>query len=223
LDTLIQHKISFEVKNSIGYLVLIDEPENRMDSQFFEELNYLTKDVIPQSEVSAIIVHGKGRHFSSGAKLDELIEKINAEENGVDALSSNYQSFQFFDELQIPVIAAIRGVCIGSALELALHCHFRICSEDTLLGLPESTFGILPGAGGIPKMLEIVGMAKTIELVIKGNTFNAEDAQKWGLIDLVFSKKELLIKAELLAKLTSDNYRKYNKKEYLNKLIQAGN
>jgi len=219
LEVLLQNKITWDTKNGVGYLTLVDEPENRMDSSFFEVLNYLTEKVIPQSSVKSIIIHGIGRHFSSGADLNELTKKIK-ENNGVDVLSKNYKSFQFLDGLKIPVIAAIRGVCIGSALELALHCHFRLCSIDALLGLPESTFGLMPAAGGIPKMLEIVGQAKTIELSIRGNTFNAEDALQWKIIDAVFSKKELLKKAELLAKQTSTNYRKYNKKDYLKNFLK---
>ena len=117
--------------------------------------------------------------------------------------------------MNIPVIAAIKGVCIGSALELALHCHFRLCSENTILGLPESTFGLMPGVGGIPKLMDLAGKAKTIELVLNGITFNPEDALKWNIVDAVYPKKNLMDKAIELAKLASKNYRKYNKKDYL--------
>jgi enoyl-CoA hydratase/carnithine racemase len=220
LATFEANKISWEIVDKIGYLSFIDNPQNRMDSIFFQELNHLTKSVITQSSVKAIVIHGKGRHFSSGANIDELIEKVKDEDDGPETLTSNYGSFQFFEELNVPVIAVLRGVCLGSALELALHCHFRLCSEDALLGLPESTFGLMPGAGGITKILEIAGKAKAIELALRGNTFNAEDALQWGVVDAVFSKKEVLEEAELLAKLTSTNYRKYNKKDYLSNLLK---
>lgn len=219
METSTGNKISWETKNGVGYLTFTDLPENRMDSLFFDELKVLTENIIPQNMPEAIIIHGMGRHFSSGANLDELIEIIKENDGGTEALQSNYHSFQFFEGLKIPVIAVIRGVCIGSGLELALHCHFRMCSQDALLGLPESTFGLMPGAGGIPKMLEIAGKARTIEMAIRGNTFNAEDAFNWGVVDFVFSKNEIIGKAELLAELASTNYRKYNKKEYVSNLL----
>jgi len=213
-------KIAWEVRDGIGYLTFTNTPENRMDSVFFKELYNITSGVIPKDNICAIIISGDGRHFSSGADLKDLLQTIKNEngEIGSQALLSNYHSYKYLSELNIPVIAAIRGVCIGSALELALHCHFRLCSQDAILGLPESGFGLIPGVGGIPKLLDIAGKAKTIELVLKGSTFNAFDALKWNIVDAVYSKKELMGKAIQLARLTANNYRKYNKTDYLENL-----
>ncbi|MEE4259487.1 MAG: enoyl-CoA hydratase/isomerase family protein, partial [Bacteroidales bacterium] len=122
------------------------------------------------------------------------------------------------NQLKIPVIAVVKGVCIGSGLELALHCHFRLCAEDAILGLPESSFGLIPGLGGISKLMELSGKAKAIELVLKGNHFNASDALKWHVVDAVYHKKVLIDKAIQLARLSADNYRKYNKSDYLQRI-----
>ena len=213
-------KIIWEIRDDIGYLTLTDTPENRMDSRFFKELQTITTEIIPKSNISAIIISGASRHFSSGADLEDLLQTIKNEKGkiGSQALRSNYHSFKYLSDLNIPVIAAIKGVCIGSALELAMHCHFRLCSQEAILGLPESSFGLIPGVGGIPKLLKLSGKAKTIELVLKGNTFNASDALKWNIADAIYSKKELMGKAEQLTRLASANYRKYNKTDYLENL-----
>ncbi len=217
MEVLAKNKISWDISDKIGYLSFIDSPENRMDSAFFDELHDLTSKVIPGSKPSAIIISGSGRHFSAGADLDDLMRMIKDEqkEEGSDTLLSNYQAFKFFQELNTPVIAAINGVCIGSALELAMHCHFRLCSEGAILGLPESTFGLIPGVGGIPRLMELAGKAKTIELVLRGNTVNTNDALKWNIVDAIYPKRALISKAEQLAKLASINYRKYMKTDYL--------
>ncbi len=209
-------KISWEVRDGIGFLSFIDVPENRMDSLFFQELETLTKITIPKSKAKAIIISGSGRHFSSGANLDDLFHEIENEKEEPGILFSNYQSFQFFNDLNIPVIAVIKGVCLGSALELAMHCHFRLCSNDAVFGLPESSFGLIPGLGGIPKLQQLTGKAKAIELVLKGNTFNASDALEWNIVDAVYTKKTLMDEAIHLGKGSMNNYRKYNKKDYLN-------
>jgi enoyl-CoA hydratase/carnithine racemase len=133
-------------------------------------------------------------------------------------LIENYALLKKLNELQVPVIAAIRGVCIGAAFELALHCHFRLCAEDAILGLPESSFGVIPGLDGTAKMLELSCKAKTMELIMTGRNFNASDALKWQLVDRIFPKKILLDKAIELAKESETNYRKYNKQDYLKKL-----
>ncbi len=217
MEVRAKNKISWDIRDKIGYLHLIDPPENLMDSAFFDELHDLTSRAIPGSKPSAIIISGSGRHFSAGADLDDLMRMIKDEqkEEGSDTLLSNYQAFNFFHELNIPVIAAINGVCIGSALELVMHSHFRLCSEGAILGLPESTYGLMPGMGGIPRLLELAGKAKTMELVLRGNTVNTTDALKWNIVDAIYPKRALSSKAEQLAKLASINYRKYKKTDYL--------
>lgn len=218
MEVVKRNKISWVVRDKIGFVHFIDPPENRMDAVFFHELKELATEIIPKSEVKAILISGYQRHFSAGADLDDLIKLIKVEKNDSDILLANYQSFRFFWELDIPVIAAIKGVCIGSAMELALFCHFRICSEEAIFGLPESTFGLIPGVGGIPKTIELAGKAKTIEIVLKGNTFNAQDALNWKIVDAIFPKKTLMEKAIQLAELSSNNYRKYNKPAHLKSL-----
>ena len=208
-------KIAWEIQDGIGYLSFVDPPENRMETLFFQELQLLTTSIIPKSKISAIIISGSGRHFSSGANLDDLLLEIEKEKSESGILFSNSQSLQFFSDLNIPVIAAIKGVCLGSALELALHCHFRLCATDAILGLPESGFNLIPGLGGIPKLNKLSGTAKTIELALKGNTFTASDALDWNIVDAVYPKKELVNQAVFLAKKAATNYRKYKKADYL--------
>lgn len=217
MEVIRKNKIIWEVKSEIGYLKLSNPPQNQMDDIFFNELRELIYNQIDKSHVKAIIVSGTERHFSAGADLNGLIRTLGSDskKENIDLLQSNYQLFRYFSKLSKPVIAAIRGVCLGSALELALHCHFRLCSPDSILGLPESTFDLIPGIGGIPSMMGLAGKSKTIELVLKGSTFNAQDALDWDIVDAIFPKDQLLDKAIELALSASENYRKYNKKEYL--------
>ncbi|OQX73428.1 MAG: hypothetical protein B6D61_12585 [Bacteroidetes bacterium 4484_249] len=214
-----ENNILWSVESGIGYLLLNNPPGNEMTPAFFNELKELVKNIIPRSKVKAIIISGSGRHFSSGADIDSLLDMVSVKnKTSTDTLASNLQSFRFFENLKIPVISAIRGVCIGSALELAMFSHFRLCGEGAVLGLPESTFGLIPGVGGIQKMNHLARKAKTIELILKGNTFTAEEALQWNIVDLVVEKKHLMEYAKRLAELSADNYRKYNKSDYIRKL-----
>ena len=120
--------------------------------------------------LKAIIISSRGRHFSSGANLEELLEMVAADGERTDKIKKdglrttserNYRSFLFFEQTEIPVIAAIRGVCIGSAFELALFAHFRFCGEDAVFGLPETTYNLIPGLGGIRKIVSLCGQAKS--------------------------------------------------------------
>lgn len=161
--------ISFYIIDGIGHIELNQPPANRMTVEFFKEFNELVDELRVLKGLNAIILSSRGRHFSSGAILEELLETAIAEEGEIDTLrikdwktisERNYRSFLFFEETEIPVVAAIRGVCLGSAFELALFCHFRFCGEDSVFGLPEATFNLIPGLGGSGSLLLYAGNRK---------------------------------------------------------------
>lgn len=216
-------KVKYEEREGLAYISFADPPQNLMDTLFFDELRLIIGEIKNRKDqLSAIIVKGGERHFSAGADLDNLLKMISAEKQEAwKKLLDNYDSFRFFEELHIPVIATIKGVCIGSAFELAMHCHFRLCADNAVLGLPESSFGLIPGAGGIQQMMEMAGKAKTIDLVISGRNLSPATALASGLVDLVLPKAKLPGSAGQLATICSENYRKYKKPEYLQKLQQA--
>lgn len=143
--------------------------------------------------MSGIVIYGSGRHFSSGADLDDLLVAIGGDSSGssdedrrdFSLLKDNLKSFMFFEKLPVPVIAAIRGVCLGSALELALFCHGRVCGTGSVMGLPETTFGLIPGCGGIQKMRGVAGKRRALELILSGATFDADEALRWNIVDAV--------------------------------------
>ncbi len=144
-------------------------------------------------------MYGRGRHFSSGADLDDLIGGLKGDRSGLSAgdsiLLDNLSSFRFFEELPVPVIAAIRGVCLGSGLELALFCHARICGSGAVLGLPETGFGLIPGCGGILNLAARTGRGRTLETVLAGSSFGAEDALAMNIVDAVVPRKDVVAAA----------------------------
>jgi len=190
--------ISWKIENGIGHLVLNQPPANTMTRYFFDELNLLTLEIIPESEIKSLVIYGNGRHFSSGADHYDLSDRIRENlPEGYPAelpsfLNKTIQSFLYIDKLQIPTFAAIRGTCFGSALELALTCKYRICAEGTVLGFPESSFGLMPGCGGSVKLSAIVGRSKAIELIISGRNFSAAEAYHWGIVHKVVHRKILI-------------------------------
>jgi len=190
--------ISWKIENNIGHLVLNQPPANIMTRYFFDELNLLTLEIIPESEIKSLVIYGNGRHFSAGADHYDLSDRIRENlPEGYPAelpsfLNKTIQSFLYIDQLQIPTFAAIRGTCFGSALELALTCKYRICAEGTVLGFPESSFGLMPGCGGSVKLPAIVGRSKAIELIISGRNFSAAEAYHWGIVHKVVHRKVLI-------------------------------
>jgi len=195
-----------------------------MTLAFFDELNHLVQSVGETEGIKGMVISGNGRHFSSGTDLQGILNEIeqkaisddsNRPVHVPDFLLKNYSSLRIIEQLSIPVVAAIRGACLGSAMELALFSHFRFCSEDAVFGLPESTFNLIPGLGGILKVSHLSGKAKTMELILGGNTFPASDALKFKLVDKILPKKELISKSIFFARSVSSGYRKEKRKLYL--------
>ena len=176
-----------------------------MNRLFFEELKDIIYNEIPVADIRALILCANGRHFSSGADLDEMMQNITDDrsfsmENEYPAfLEENNTTFIALSHLKIPVIAALKGICIGSAFELALFCHLRICAENTYMGLPESGFNLMPGCGGIFKLTEIAGKAKAMELILSGKNISATEAKELNIVQKIVPKNELLREAETIA------------------------
>ncbi len=211
--------IHWEVNNGLAKLALRQPPSNRMDRLFFTELGELVTSVIPETSFGALIIHGTGRHFSSGADLDDLLAGVG--EAGVgsdevpDFLRENNQHFLYIKNLKVPVIAAIQGVCLGSALELALCCHFRICAEGSLLALPEVSFNLMPGCGGTQTLTQLIGKNAALQLILEGGNLGANEALAAGLVDKVVDRHHLMNTAETLAAAIADGYHKDKRDFYL--------
>jgi methylglutaconyl-CoA hydratase len=84
-----------------------------------------------------------------------------------------------------PVVAAINGAALGGGLELALCCDLRVAVDSAQLGLPETTLGIIPGAGGTQRLPRVVGEARAKEMILLGRRLTAHEALAWGLVNRV--------------------------------------
>ena len=216
--------LTFRLTEGIGLLMLSTPPSNKMSPIFFREFDAVINQIKDDPAMKALVISGAGRHFSSGADLSLLIEEIvrndklqdgRIEQTIPGSLCKNYQSFLALEALPFPVIAAIRGVCLGSALELALFSHFRFCSEEAVFGLPETTFNLIPGIGGMVRLLELSGKAVAVEYILRGKTFDASEARKIGLVDKLLPRHDLLpVAIDFAGKITA-NYHPAKKDRYL--------
>ena len=125
--------------------------------------------------------------------------------------------------MKIPVISAIRGVCLGSALELAFFSHIRICGDGAIFALPETTFKLIPGCGGIQRIIQCAGLARGLEIILNGDNFNAQEALEWGIVHAVVPKKEVIDRALSLAENIVNNYNRIYIPEYIQEHILREN
>lgn len=199
-------RLSLSIHEDCYHLRLTAPPENRTDAGFFDDLQVLLNRLDTQNNVRGLIISSLGRHFSSGADICELMHHLGkgeAREQHTAQFHSNL--FNRLKTKSYPVVCAIQGCCLGSGLELALACHYRIASSNALLGLPETSYRLMPGCGGTVYLPQLVGLGKSIEIILGENNLLAEDAVKIGLIDMVVDKKDLLPTAVRIISRHSEN------------------
>jgi len=216
--------IDWHSENGIGFLELNTPPANIMNKLFFYEIYDLTDCILNKDEIKAIIVSGKGRHFSAGADIGDLLSySSEGKERLKDFYIANSQTFKRFYTAKIPLIAAIKGVCIGSAMELALSCHFRFAAENIMMGFPEAGFNLMTGCGGSVYLSKFLDKKGSMELMLQGKNLNAAEAEEMGLVDVVVNKTELKEKAVNFATEICQNYDPKLKSFYIHKFLKQNN
>lgn len=131
----------------------------------------------------AIIISGKPDNFCAGANLKMVADMTEADEVR-QLLNTLQDSFNRWNDLKIPTVAAINGVCAGGGLELVLVCTARISTDakSSLIGLPECNVGLFPGGGGTQRLPRLIGYP-AVELILKGSLIPAVKAHELGIID----------------------------------------
>jgi enoyl-CoA hydratase/carnithine racemase len=186
-------------RERMAYLTLNAPPRNEMNSAFFRALAGICRERLPQVRARGLVVHSAGRHFSSGADLDEL-RRLVAEGGSTGYMRDNTDAFLAIERLEFPVVAAITGCCLGAGLELALACRYRVAATNAVLGLPESTFGLIPGCGGTVRLPLLVGRAAAARMILTGRSVTADEALAAGLVDAVVDRREVVTAAEKLVR-----------------------
>ena len=200
--------IKLSIDERVAVLTLDIMPDNRMDKHFFRTLHGVFNMVNNNKNIGAMIINSCGRHFSAGAdvedvkgtvlnpyydgcKMDEILER---------SILKDTRLFRSIEMMDIPVIAAITGFCLGSGFELAMACNIRICSSDSFFGCPELSFGIITGMSGSIRLKEMVGKTKTAEMLLVGDLIAANEAYRLGLVNKVLKRNEVLSYALELAR-----------------------
>lgn len=177
------------VEDGIGTITL-NRPERRnaLNSQVLTDLRDALVRFRKDNGVGVVAFTGAGeKAFAAGADIGELKERT-----FLDALVSAMQAFYVeVEDCEKPTIAAVNGHALGGGCELAMACDIRIASENASFGLPETTLGILPGAGGTQRLSRLIGKGRAVEMILTGRFMGAEEALGAGLVSKVVPQEEL--------------------------------
>lgn len=182
------------------------EPVNKLSSWIIADLKEILELIYNDAEVKAIVlISGKADNFIVGADLKEL-GNLTTEKEAKDLVLAGQKILNEIEVLKRPVVAAIHGPALGGGLEVALACHYRVCTNDpkTVLALPEVQLGLIPAAGGTQRLPRLIGLQKALDMLLTGKNIRPKQALKMGLVDDVVFPPDLLIAASKAARGLAD-------------------
>tara|TARA_R110002050_G_scaffold293172_4_gene449306 strand:+ start:3301 stop:4074 length:774 start_codon:yes stop_codon:yes gene_type:complete len=172
----------------------INRPQqlNALNKATIEELHEALKELREMTEIRAIILTGEGpKAFVAGADIKEFSDFGVNEGTELAALGQE-TLFDYIENFNKPIIAAVNGFALGGGLELAMSCHFRVAAGNAKMGLPEVTLGLIPGYGGTQRLAQLVGKGHALEMITTAEMITANKAMELGLVNEVVEHDELL-------------------------------
>ncbi|MDB5583091.1 MAG: enoyl-CoA hydratase/isomerase family protein [Bradyrhizobium sp.] len=191
--------VDFELTDGIA-LVTINRPEalNALDAATYTRLSEIWSEIRDNADIRAAVITGAGeRAFCAGADIKTYITRTDS----IEALwqTQRGQLLNHGIELWKPVIAAVNGICVGGGMTLLLATDIRLAVAGARFGLPEVKQGVIAANGGTQRILEQLPYALAMELLLTGNMWDAERAERWGLINRIVAPDALIDEAMKVA------------------------
>ena len=188
--------ISAELTDKI-YIIAINRPDklNALNKTVIRELGEAIDEVYKNPLIRAAIITGSGsRAFAAGADIRGFAGL--SKEEGKSLAKQGMDVFFKIENAPKPIVAAVNGFALGGGCELAMACHFRICSETAQFGQPEINLGLIPGYGGTQRLTRYIGKGPALEVILTGNAISATLALQYGLVNHITSPDELMNKTK---------------------------
>jgi enoyl-CoA hydratase len=166
------------------------------------EMRTAVQSLVEDDGLRVAIITGSGRAFSAGEDVRGMGDLTEVGPRSFRRrVRAIHNVFDDIEQMELPVIAAINGVAAGGGLELALSCDFRFAADNARFGLPENNVGLIPGSGGISRLVKLVGPSKAKRLVMTGEIIAAQRALEIGLVDEVVAADQLMVRAREFARI----------------------
>jgi enoyl-CoA hydratase/carnithine racemase len=198
--------LKIEKKDGVAVLYL-NRPDvhNAMNQTMFAELGIAAKELQNDPEARAVVMTGAGKSFSSGLDLGSFAGLAQLTAMQIHAFLKEAQgTFLAYEMMDKPVIAAVNGLAFGGAMEIMLACDIRIAADDASFNLMEIKFGIIPDLGACKRLARLVGNGYAKELIFTGDTIDAAEAHRIGMIEHIYPKDDVLPEAMKLARRLAD-------------------
>ena len=195
-------KVRFEQDGALGIVTLANPPLNQIDQELVSDLSATVSELERAAGLRAVLLSGSGDVFSAGADVSLFRGRGGAEMRPL--VASFLDLGRRFESLPFPTLAAVHGICMAGGLELALFCDLLWAAQGTNMGLPETSLGIVPLAGGFERVAARAGLGRARTLALTGRLHPAEELAAWGVVDRVLPGERLHAEAEKFARKLAD-------------------
>jgi enoyl-CoA hydratase/carnithine racemase len=182
---ILEHHLHVDLPGAVVSVMTLNRPKaNAMGSVMLQQLqDALTSLEDKKSEQRSrclVLTSSSHKVFSAGADLKERATM--SQDQAAAFVTQLRNTMDRLSRLPMPVLASIEGVAVGGGLEIALAADIRIAAKTALLGLPETSLAIVPGAGGTQRLPRLIGVARAKELIFTGRRINGHTAAEYGLV-----------------------------------------
>jgi cyclohexa-1,5-dienecarbonyl-CoA hydratase len=186
--------LEFEKADGVARITLNRPKFNMMDIDMMGEINNLLESFASDQDLKCVVIDAAGKHFCTGVEVaDHKPDKVG------DMIATFNRIFELLEQIDVPVIAAVQGFCLGGGMELAIACDVIVADKGASFGQPEIKVGFLPPYAAI-RLPQLVGPAKAIEICTTGKFYSATEAQNLGMVAHVAEDAQLAETAENIVK-----------------------
>jgi 3-hydroxyacyl-CoA dehydrogenase/enoyl-CoA hydratase/3-hydroxybutyryl-CoA epimerase len=188
-------------KDAVGIVTITMDMQgqsaNTMSAAYLPAISGVIEKLHAEQGLKGVVFASAKKTFFAGGDLNDLLKVERADEATFALVERNKAPYRELEKLPVPVVAAINGAALGGGFELCLACNRRIVIDapHAVVGLPEVTLGLLPGAGGVVRLTALIGLEKALPLLLEGKQLRPAEALEQGLVDQIVSTPAELLPA----------------------------
>jgi enoyl-CoA hydratase/carnithine racemase len=194
--------IRLEREGNVAVMILSNPPLNLFGDDAWSALVSCI-DEVEGSDARALVWRADGDIFTGGVDVHSF-QRVVQEGDASDSFGSLIPVVRRLEELRIPTLALVHGLCLTAGLEISLGCDMIWATESARFGLVEAVVGLTPGAGGTQRMAERAGPARAAEFVMSGGLYEAATLERWNVVNRVVPDDQLLEKGMRFAHKLAD-------------------
>lgn len=187
--------------------VTLNNPDklNALSFGMWMRLGEIVRALEADDSVRCIVLRGAGeRAFAAGADISEFETMRSNARVAKDYGDKIEGTMRAIKECRHPTVAMIHGVCVGGGLEVASQCDLRICGTSSRFGIPINKLGLVVGYGEMAALVDLVGRATALEILLEGRVFGAVEAKEKGLVNRVVADDKVEEEAMAAAQRIAD-------------------